>query len=282
MIAVHEDIVPRAPTVREIAIAEAICIGLARLVEEDRTQLSDAWKAGQGFVTTMSVETHAGPVEITLAAPYDMSAPISGDTPLPVPIPRGPFDINAQVRNRDGSLDDRWFDVYSAELVHRFAASPEGLSVPDYIVWSEAMMWLGKDYHRVTVATMNAAEFKEILFELFPRKMSCEPDSATSIVSELRAFWNFLKREFGLKNADSCLAVLVEDAAKQLEQKLSNPANFGVASASGKQSWRGAHNVPEEHGQTPDIVPRATLSDAEKRAKRNKRKAQRASRTKKR
>jgi len=49
------------------------------------------------------------------------------------------------------------------------------------------------------------------------------------MVEELRAFYTFLKREFGLKQADSCLRVLGSNAVKKLEAALSDSSNFGMA-----------------------------------------------------
>ncbi len=58
-----------------------------------------------------------------------------------------------------------------------------------------------------------------------PRKVSVEASKAEEIVIELRAFWRFLHREFGLENAAECLAVLDDDAIAKLRQKLSELGN---------------------------------------------------------
>jgi len=68
-----------------------------------------------------------------------------------------------------------------------------------------------------------------VLFELIPRKVSVEASEARWIVEEMRAFYTFLKREFGLKQADSCLRVLGSNAVKKLEAALSDSSNFGMA-----------------------------------------------------
>src|SRR5256885_8402615 len=39
------------------------------------------------------------------------------------------------------------------------------------------------------------------VFELFPRKVSTGPESADHIIAELRAFWEFVRREYGLQSA---------------------------------------------------------------------------------
>ena len=287
--AVDEDLVARPPTPKESTIAEAISLGLVALIDQDKKQLRDAWKHGKGFRTTMTVSTHAGPVEITLAAPYDDSDDGAA------PERDGAFDFGAVVRDRDGSLDDEWFDSFSDELALRFAASPEGQALAGDIGWIASFMGFGKDYHGVTVAKMTPGMLEEILFEIFPRKVSCEPEESGAIVSELRAFWTFLKREFALRHADACLAVLDDKAAAELEEELSNPENFGMAkslfmagkeagfdmsSKAGMEGWMNAYNGLAELGRAPEVIARTTLSAPDKRAKKNKRKAERAGRRK--
>lgn len=83
--------------------------------------------------------------------------------------------------------------------------------------------------NRLTVATLDAHELREIVFGIVPRKVSVEAAAASGIITELRAFYAFLKREFGLKQADACLRELGSDAVKKLAAALSNKSNFGMA-----------------------------------------------------
>ena len=91
------------------------------------------------------------------------------------------------------------------------------------------MMDFAANYLGHTVASLGAADLRRVVFQLFPRKVSIEPSEASWVVDTLRAFYTFLKRELGLKQADACLAVLGGDAVKKLEAALSNPGNFGMA-----------------------------------------------------
>ncbi len=95
--------------------------------------------------------------------------------------------------------------------------------------WASMMMDFGMNYLSVTPPDMSPDDVREILFDLFPRKVSTAADEAEGVVRELRAFWTFLQREFHLANAEACLKVLDEKTARQLKQELSNPANFGIA-----------------------------------------------------
>jgi hypothetical protein len=64
-----------------------------------------------------------------------------------------------------------------------------------------------------TIASLDARDLREILFEIIPRKVSIDASKASWIVEENRAFFAFLKREYGLEQADACLRVLGGDAA---------------------------------------------------------------------
>ncbi len=258
LVAIDEKLVHRPPTPRELAIADAICFAVAELIEKDRKQLKNAWKQDKGFVTTTSVDTHAGPIEITLAAPYFADRPIAR-------LADGTFDIAAEVRDQDGELDELWFESFSNEVIRYFVMSPEAQALAADVGWCQPLMDFAKNYHSETVATMNAAVFREILFEIFPRKMSCNATEAASIVNEFRAFWTFLKREFAIPNAGACLQILDDGSIARLERALSDPANFGIAKSF---FMRG------EGAKRPQI------SEADSRAKKNKRKAQRADRKK--
>lgn len=85
------------------------------------------------------------------------------------------------------------------------------------------------DYLGITPAQMSSDSLREILFDIFPRKLSAEPDEAPEIIRELQFFWKFLQREFYLENAAACLKVLDDKATCTLEEEMSNPANFGIA-----------------------------------------------------
>jgi hypothetical protein len=69
------------------------------------------------------------------------------------------------------------------------------------------------------------------VFEVFPRKVSVEPESAPAIVAGLRAFLAFLEREYPGDRARRRLAILDGNAAQRLARLLADPSNFGPAKA---------------------------------------------------
>ncbi len=170
--------------------------------------------------------THAGEIEVTLRAPY-MRAPVEFDPSHDIladlaALSRDEYEID------DDEIDDDAREALEDELVRRFAASPEARDL-DEIHACRFVMDLGANYIGHTIATLGAAELREVLFELIPRNISIEASEARGIVEEMGAFYTFLKREFGLKQADSCLRLLGRNAVKKLEAALSDSSNFGMA-----------------------------------------------------
>ncbi len=142
------------------------------------------------------------------------------------------FNIHQSISDRSGEIDERRAHKYIDALMEEFAASAEAAPIiEEYggVSWAATMMDFAVNYLGVTVPEMSLGDFHEILFELFPRKVSTEADSAESIVAELRAFWSFVHRQYGLSNAKKILDTLTNDATRRLREALSNPANFGMA-----------------------------------------------------
>jgi hypothetical protein len=113
-----------------------------------------------------------------------------------------------------------------------FARSPEGQAFEKEcgsIGWAGTMMQFGFDYLGQTPAQMTLRDVDEILFDLFPRKVSAESERANEIFSELRTFWSFVDRQYGLANAREILASLDHRAAARFEEEFANSANFGMA-----------------------------------------------------
>ena len=76
---------------------------------------------------------------------------------------------------------------------------------------------------------MSARDVDEIVFEIFPRKVSMEAEQAGEVIAELCAFWRFLQREYQLQNAARILELLGPGAEERLHDALDDPENFGMA-----------------------------------------------------
>lgn len=144
------------------------------------------------------------------------------------------------VRSAPFKLDQDLGDEYDEDrvmeyiegLTRRFESSPEAHSLVEQdasIVWASTMMHYSIQHLGLRPFEMSVADHNEVVFDLFPRKVSTDPESAEEIVTELRAFWQFMQREYGLGNAARILGELGADAVGRLEDKLANPRSFGMA-----------------------------------------------------
>ena len=131
-----------------------------------------------------------------------------------------------------GEYDEKAAARYQEAIEELFAESPEGMALAEQGIaqgWVTPFLNYSMSYLGVTPAEMTPRQFDEVLFELFPRKVSVEPEAAPEIVVELRAFWSFLGRAYTLPNAPAILNRLDQGAIARLERELANPANFGMA-----------------------------------------------------
>jgi hypothetical protein len=142
------------------------------------------------------------------------------------------FDINQSVSNEDGEQDEELTQKYLDGLMTEFVESAEAKAEPDPAEvgsWAAMMMEYAFSYIGCTPAEMTLRDFNEVVFEIFPRKVSVEADEAGAIIAELRAFWRFMARQYDLDNARAILATLDDRATARLREQLANPANFGMA-----------------------------------------------------
>jgi len=277
----------RSPTAKEVTIFEAIARAVPRILE-DREPVLAAWSGGPLFSRTLSVPTRTGDLEIAFHAPHAKET-----------LGVGP---NAGVLGRlyalaldGGELDAEAREPLEEALVAQFAASFEAATLPDTATCRFVMDYAA-DYFRATIATLGPSALEKIVFEIIPRKMYVDPTEASEIVDELRALYAFLKREFGLKQADDCLAVLAGDAVKKLEVALADRTRFGMAkmfvtqgrdagfavdTEEGLEAWM---RFAQSSGVLGHIGPRSSGSaprpakSTTPRAKKDQRKAQRAAR----
>ena len=142
------------------------------------------------------------------------------------------FNIHQKVTNRYGEPDERKVADYQKRLFALFVESPEGKTLIDEgsrLGWADTMMEYSFGYMGVTPPEMSSGDLREVVFDIFPQKVSAEPEEAPIMIRELQAFWKFLQREFQLENAAACLKVLDDRAVRTLKKEMSNPANFGMA-----------------------------------------------------
>jgi hypothetical protein len=161
------------------------------------------------------------------------------------------FDIQQNLFDDDGCLDDDRVGDYIEGLTKAFENSPEGKAFYDQADdggYASMMLEYAITYPGVTPPEMSLADFHEVVFELFPRKVSTSAESAPVIVAELRAFWTFLHRQYGLANAPRILAALTNSAVERLARELANPANFGMAKSFIMQGMQAGYDMTTQEG----------------------------------
>src|SRR5438477_5126872 len=100
---------------------------------------------------------------------------------------------------------------YQDELLKLFADSPEGQARaqadPGMGFWVIRLIDYGYTYTETTLPKMTASDVEELLSEVFPRKISlAAPEDADDGIPELITFWEYLKREHRLANAEEILS----------------------------------------------------------------------------
>lgn len=202
------------------------------------------------------------------------------------------FDFHQPSLDPDGEFDEGRIHHYVEGLMAEFAASAEAQRLPpDRMNWVHPMLSFGFNYVGVSPADMTRHDFEEVLFELFPRKVSTDAAQAESIIAELRAFWTFAARQFAATNAATMLAVLNDGAVERLRRELANPANFGLAKSmfmTGSQSgfdmtthegvaaFTAAYNASLQTGSKESFATRRPPTDSLKKKRKEKRKQRQA------
>ena len=161
------------------------------------------------------------------------------------------FNIHQRVLDRDGMPRERIANQYKEQLTQLFEQSPEGQTLQDEGIesgWASMMLDFGLDYLGKTPPQMSPYDLREILFDLFPRKVSASADEAPEIIRELQLFWQFLQREFHLENAAACLKVLDDKATRQLKAEMGDPANFGIAKSMMMMGMERGFDMTSEEG----------------------------------
>lgn len=278
--ALDEDRVARSPTRAEMLLVEAIAAALAEILAEDTPELEDALHRGS---------------PLTLDTKSDTSA---GELSLQVQVLAGHESSDAALLDEDGELDEARAQAYRTAILRRFEASPEAQAEPG-ARWAALLVDYAVTYFGQAAESLSASDVHEIVFDIFPRKVSVAPDAAPDIIAGLRAFFQFVHREYADGGAERCLAVLAGNASQQLARRLADPSNFGLAksfmmsgraagfdmsSPTGLNAWamhKHKHNLrlpvahPAPSAQRHDT---SAKQRAAQQAKKTKRKAQRAAR----
>ncbi len=75
--------------------------------------------------------------------------------------------------------------------------------------------------------TMTRGEAKEVLLDLYPRKVSQAPEKCDSVIDELVAFWNFCHQVHHFENA-AMLAEHIASWRRPFREAMSDSSKFGL------------------------------------------------------
>jgi hypothetical protein len=157
------------------------------------------------------------------------------------------FDLDRDFGGEE--YDPKAAEEYVDELNDLFLSSPEAEACGvDELGYAHLLLTYALDYLQVTPATMTRANLEEVLFRIFPRKVSVEASEAENIVHEVRAFLEYVAREFRSEQARECLAVLDDRAADRLGEELAEPGNFGLAKSFFSQGAAAGFDLSNEAG----------------------------------
>ena len=143
------------------------------------------------------------------------------------------FDIHQidRLDSTSGSAEKK-FDAYRDELLEQFWASPEGRRHHQQYPengWADFLMYYGFGYIGCSVPQFKAGDVDELITDIFPRKISLRsPKETEDAIPELIAFWSFLKREYGLRNAAPILEYLESCSPEEFTRSMFSPAKAGV------------------------------------------------------
>ncbi len=142
-----------------------------------------------------------------------------------------PFDIK---RLSDFEPGEEEIYEYQDELLDLFVNSPEGkarLQEDDGMTfWARSIIEYGYNYVGVALHKMDANHMEELLTEVFPRKISlAAPEDADEGLPAMIAFWEYLKREYQLANADNILRYLRALKPKDFHAWMNDSSRFGMA-----------------------------------------------------
>lgn len=143
------------------------------------------------------------------------------------------FDIHRSLWNPDFSFNEELVYEYIEDMLQLFAQSPEAIAFleaheeVDQIRWAETFLEFTFFYVDMALIHMSQADVRTILYDIFPNVVLVAPEKAPLIIAELRAFWEFLDREFDLYSSKSCVRVFHQkNIVSRFQKELSDSSKY--------------------------------------------------------
>lgn len=209
----------RTATAAEVTRVEAIALALAKVLANKKA-VRAAVEGGQPLSRTVTVNTHAGPFEVTVGIPHP-------GAPIELGPEAGILGDLLALTTHDDEIDHDERRALEEQLIDQFRSSPEGQGLGETFACTIIMDLLATHFGQ-TVATSDYRHLREALFEIVPRRVGIVASEERPMIEQLRAFYQFLEREYELPQAGRCLRELQEDAVARLEQALLDPGFFNM------------------------------------------------------
>ncbi|CCQ55673.1 DUF6398 domain-containing protein [Crocosphaera watsonii] len=165
-------------------------------------------------------------------------------------------------------------ESYIEGAIETFAHSPEGQA---YLETHETLgSWIGSFlelaylYEEYTLSMMAFTHVQEIMEGLLPRKITLlNPSEADDAIAELLCFWQFLKRQYKLKKADSIIQYL-SDIESTFPSLMNDPHSggflknlllqghelgFDMTSQKGLEAFQEHFNAQQQSSENDSEIP---------------------------
>lgn len=142
------------------------------------------------------------------------------------------FDVHENMWDEHGEYDEQKWERYREGLLTEFARSPEAAKIVEQgmnLGWTALCLDYAFDYLGLSPLDIKLVDQNEILFDIIPRKVIMEPVDAGKLIAEVRAFWLFLVRQYGIVSAQKLAVALDDRAVDRLTKELGDSSNFSMS-----------------------------------------------------
>lgn len=237
LIGLSSHLEPRAVDAAELAYAEVLLLALTQLAGDRSAE--KAWQAKEQVERSISVASATGTVEVIIRSPADDPGEVTVEAVLDAL-----FELESEAEEEEPDLEA--YAELEEELLALFLESPEAEG-RQRVNWLPLLFQMNGATFGTSVLSMGAEAMEQLLMEEFPRAVSVGPELVPELFSELQDFYRYLLSVAELPEAEECLALLDDQHAKVLTERMADPTRFGPAKAAMAQAlehWSGAKKGP--------------------------------------
>jgi hypothetical protein len=196
------------PSRSELEILTAVSAALTAFVESE-PRLASPWQDESPIERPMAMQSIQDP---ELRVEFMLSAPHHGEC--------------------NGYDHDRAAITARARLLQQFAASPMGIALADEDGWVDMFLAAVAEHFDGSVWLLDDQIINVTLFEVIPAAISCSPDDADAIVTNVEAFIRFLQTSNRHVIEPSCMFAMQQpNIVARLRQALADTKKYNPAKA---------------------------------------------------